>query len=183
MKSASYTIPRNAKLPYAAGILALLLSIDYTYLMIDMPSYTKYFDYWGNLIAGVAMAVVCFFFVRRRATLLLIPAGIFAIVSCVSLSFSNWMKIALFFILLLFFLLRLPKWCEILFKILACAAACLAIGTKIPTIVDRVDHLAQTDSATASYLVPYLCSMASGFAISICLLLCILAMRRDDQIK
>jgi len=105
-----YYLPPQSKLPFAAGILSGLLCLDNIYTLISMPHYTQYWDYWATLAAALLLCVFCFLFRQRRTELTLIPAAILALIACITPNLVHWLEVGMFFLLLLLWLLRLPKW-------------------------------------------------------------------------
>ena len=67
-------IPPRSHLPHAAGVLSALLCCNTIYTLISMPHYTQYWDYWATLAASLLLSLACFFVIRRRPELVLIPA-------------------------------------------------------------------------------------------------------------
>ena len=102
-------IPPRSHLPHAAGVLSALLCCNTIYTLISMPHYTQYWDYWATLAASLLLSLACFFVIRRRPELVLIPAGGLALIACFSLNLVHSMELVLFFLLLLLLLLRLPR--------------------------------------------------------------------------
>ena len=109
-------IPPRSHLPHAAGVLSALLCCNTIYTLISMPHYTQYWDYWATLAASLLLSLACFFVIRRRPELVLIPAGGLALIACFSLNLVHSMELVLFFLLLLLLLLRLPRWAVPLFR-------------------------------------------------------------------
>ena len=90
MRYRYYTPPRS-KLPIAAGILGLLLGANTAHILYTMPNYTQYYDYWATMAGGFLLAAFCFFLLKWRSELLLIPTGIFALIGCFSPNLVRWM--------------------------------------------------------------------------------------------
>lgn len=149
MRYRYYTPPRS-KLPIAAGILGLLLGANTAHILYTIPNYTQYYDYWATMAGGFLLAAFCFFLLKWRSELLLIPTGIFALIGCFSPNLVRWMEIALFFLLLFLLLLRLPKWAKIVFRIAALAAAGIGIYAALQPMIERIQRLSATGHATAN---------------------------------
>lgn len=177
MRYRYYTPPRS-KLPIAAGILGLLLGANTAHILYAMPNYTQYYDYWATMAGGFLLAAFCFFLLKWRSELLLIPTGIFALIGCFSPNLVRWMEIALFFLLLFLLLLRLPKWAKIVFRIAALAAAGIGIYAASQPMIERIQRLSATGHATANYLIPYITRTLGGDVLCLlALLLLVFAMQ------
>lgn len=177
MRYRYYTPPRS-KLPIAAGILGLLLGANTAHILYAMPNYTQYYDYWATMAGGFLLAAFCFFLLKWRSELLLIPTGIFALIGCFSPNLVRWMEIALFFLLLFLLLLRLPKWAKIVFRIAALAAAGIGIYAALQPMIERIQQLSATGHATANYLIPYITRTLGGDVLCLlALLLLVFAMQ------
>ena len=177
MRYRYYTPPRS-KLPIAAGILGLLLGANTAHILYTMPNSTQYYDYWATMAGGFLLAAFCFFLLKWRSELLLIPTGIFALIGCFSPNLVRWMEIALFFLLLFLLLLRLPKWAKIVFRIAALAAAGIGIYAALQPMIERIQRLSATGHATANYLIPYITRILGGDVLCLlALLLLVFAMQ------
>ena len=118
MQKYRYYLPPRSKLPFAAGILAGLMTLNTIYTLISMPYYTHYWDYWATMVSGILLCSFCFLFRNRHAELTLIPAAMLALIACITPNLIHWMEVGLFFLLLLEWLVRMPRWTGKLFRVL-----------------------------------------------------------------
>lgn len=116
MQKYRYYLPPRSKLPFAAGILAGLMTLNTIYTLISMPYYTHYWDYWATMVSGILLCGFCFLFRNRHAELTLIPAAMLALIACITPNLIHWMEVGLFFLLLLEWLVRMPRWTGKLFE-------------------------------------------------------------------
>ena len=70
MQKYRYYLPPRSKLPFAAGILAGLMTLNTIYTLISMPYYTHYWDYWATMVSGILLCGFCFLFRNRHAELI-----------------------------------------------------------------------------------------------------------------
>ncbi len=171
-------IPPRSHLPHAAGVLSALLCCNTIYTLISMPHYTQYWDYWATLAASLLLSLACFFVIRRRPELVLIPAGGLALIACFSLNLVHSMELVLFFLLLLLLLLRLPRWAVPLFRTAGVLTAAIGVLDVLVPVSQRIRLLARTDRATADFVLPFLLRSLCGSVLCLLtLLLLIFAMR------
>lgn len=173
-----YYLPPHSKLPQIVGILAFLLCANTAYLLIRMPSYTQYFDYWATLVAGFLLGITCMFFIRKRTELVLIPTGIFALIACLSPSLIHWTEVILFFLLLILLLVKLPAWVRILARIIGVVTAGVGILAILIPVIERIERLSQVGRADASFVIPYIIRTLGGDVLCLLsMLLLIFALR------
>ena len=176
MQKYRYYLPKQSKLAFDAGILSGLLCLDNIYTLIFMPHYTQYWDYWATLAAALLLCVFCFLFRQRRTELTLIPAAILALIACITPNLVHWLEVGMFFLLLLLWLLRLPKWVGTL-----CRLAVLTVigsGAILAPMAERISMLSRTGRATAEFVVPFVIrSLGGELLILLTFLLLIFAMR------
>lgn len=98
MQKYRYYLPPRSKLPFAAGILAGLMTLNTIYTLISMPYYTHYWDYWATMVSGILLCGFCFLFRNRHAELTLIPAAMLALIACITPNLIHWMEVGLFFL-------------------------------------------------------------------------------------
>ena len=144
MQKYRYYLPPQSKLPFAAGILSGLLCLDNIYTLISMPHYTQYWDYWATLAAALLLCVFCFLFRQRRTELTLIPAAILALIACITPNLVHWLEVGMFFLLLLLWLLRLPKWVGTLCRLAGIVLTVIGSGAILAPMADRISMLSRT---------------------------------------
>ena len=159
-------IPPRSHLPHAAGVLSALLCCNTIYTLISMPHYTQYWDYWATLAASLLLSLACFFVIRRRPELVLIPAGGLALIACFSLNLMHSM------------LLGLARWAVPLFRTAGVLAAAIGVLDVLVPVSQRIRLLARTGRATADFVLPFLLRSLCGSVLCLLtLLLLIFAMR------
>ena len=90
MQKYRYYLPPRSKLPFAAGILAGLMTLNTIYTLISMPYYTHYWDYWATMVSGILLCGFCFLFRNRHAEPTLIPAAMLALIACITPNLIHW---------------------------------------------------------------------------------------------
>ena len=177
MQKYRYYLPPQSKLPFAAGILSGLLCLDNIYTLISMPHYTQYWDYWATLAAALLLCVFCFLFRQRRTELTLIPAAILALIACITPNLVHWLEVGMFFLLLLLWLLRLPKWVGTLCRLAGIVLTVIGSGAILAPMAERISMLSRTGRATAEFVVPFVIrSLGGELLILLTFLLLIFAM-------
>ena len=178
MQKYRYYLPPQSKLPFAAGILSGLLCLDNIYTLISMPHYTQYWDYWATLAAALLLCGFCFLFRQRRTELTLIPAAILALIACITPNLVHWLEVGMFFLLLLLWLLRLPKWVGTLCRLTGIVLTVIGSGAILAPMAERISMLSRTGRATAEFVVPFVIrSLGGELLILLTFLLLIFAMR------
>lgn len=173
-----YYLSPKSKLPLLAGICALLLCANTANLLISMPSYTQYYDYWVTLAASFLLGVVCLFLIRRYTGMVLIPTGVLALIACISPSLVHWTQVALFFLLLMLLVLKMPLWTRILFRIIAVVNTAVGFLAVLVPMVQRISRLTETGHATSDYILSYVIRTLSGDPLCLLsMLLLVFAMR------
>ena len=162
MQKYRYYLPPQSKLPFAAGILSGLLCLDNIYTLISMPHYTQYWDYWATLAAALLLCVFCFLFRQRRTELTLIPAAILALIACITPNLVHWLEVGMFFLLLLLWLLRLPKWVGTLCRLAGIVLTVIGSGAILAPMAERISMLSRTGRATAEFVVPFVIRSLGG---------------------
>ena len=162
MQKYRYYLPPQSKLPFAAGILSGLLCLDNIYTLISMPHYTQYWDYWATLAAALLLCVFCFLFRQRRIELTLIPAAILALIACITPNLVHWLEVGMFFLLLLLWLLRLPKWVGTLCRLAGIVLTVIGSGAILAPMAERISMLSRTGRATAEFVVPFVIRSLGG---------------------
>lgn len=154
MQKYRYYLPPQSKLPFAAGILSGLLCLDNIYTLISMPHYTQYWDYWATLAAALLLCVFCFLFRQRRTELTLIPAAILALIACITPNLVHWLEVGMFFLLLLLWLLRLPKWVGTLCRLAGIVLTVIGSGAILAPMAERISMLPAPDVLLRNSLCP-----------------------------
>ena len=143
-----------------------------------MPHYTQYWDYWATLAAALLLCVFCFLFRQRRTELTLIPAAILALIACITPNLVHWLEVGMFFLLLLLWLLRLPKWVGTLCRLAGIVLTVIGSGAILAPMAERISMLSRTGRATAEFVVPFVIrSLGGDLLILLTFLLLIFAMR------
>ncbi len=162
MTAYRYYLPPYSKIPYIAAALSCLLCVNTAYLLISMPSYTQYFDYWLTLAASGLLTVTCLVLVRRHTRFVLIPTGLFALLGCMTPSVVHWAEVALFILLLLLLLVRLPAWMRPVVCIAGVVATVIGSIAVIVPVLERIGRLAETGRATPEFVIPYIIRTLAG---------------------
>ena len=143
MQKYRYYLPPRSKLPFAAGILAGLMTLNTIYTLISMPYYTHYWDYWATMVSGILLCGFCFLFRNRHAELTLIPAAMLALIACITPNLIHWMEVGLFFLLLLEWLVRMPRWTGKLFRVLGVLFTLVGGIAILSPMAERISSLAE----------------------------------------
>ena len=96
----------------------------------------------------------CFLFRQRRTELTLIPAAILALIACITPNLVHWLEVGMFFLLLLLWLLRLPKWVGTLCRLAGIVLTVIGSGAILAPMAERISMLSRTGRATAEFVVP-----------------------------
>lgn len=155
-------VPPGSKLTAAAGVCSGLLCLNTIYTLCTMPNYVQYWDYWATLLASLILSIFCFLFLRRRTELILLPAGLLALIACLTPNLLHWMEVGLFFLLLLTLLFRLPRWLFVCFRVLGILCASVGCINVLGTMFQRIATLSAAGRATADFVVPYVVRLLGG---------------------
>ena len=173
LKSYRHYLNPGSRLSPLAGILSILMSATISYSLWNVAYYNKSFDHWLELAAALLMAVCCFALARRHTSFLLLPAAMLAFAACLTYTLAHWMIVALFILLLIVVMLRVPKWFVVLIRTAAVVCAGIGIYETLLPMVQRIEHYAESGNATANYILPLVIRIVGGdvFCIFIFLLL------------
>ena len=178
MQKYRYYLPPRSKLPFAAGILAGLMTLNTIYTLISMPYYTHYWDYWATMVSGILLCGFCFLFRNRHADLTLIPAAMLALIACITPNLIHWMEVGLFFLLLLEWLVRMPRWTGKLFRVLGVLFTLVGGIAILSPMAERISSLAERGNAVPAFVVPFVIrSLGGDLLILLTLLLLVFAMQ------
>ena len=178
MQKYRYYLPPRSKLPFAAGILAGLMTLNTIYTLISMPYYTHYWDYWATMVSGILLCGFCFLFRNRHAELTLIPAAMLALIACITPNLIHWMEVGLFFLLLLEWLVRMPRWTGKLFRVLGVLFTLVGGIAILSPMAERISSLAERGNAVPAFVVPFVIrSLGGDLLILLTLLLLVFAMQ------
>lgn len=178
MKKYRYYLPPRSKLPFVAGILAGLLELNTIYTLCAMPYYTHYWDYWATLIASALLCVFCFLFRQRHTELTLIPAAMLALIACFTPNLVHWMEVGLFFLLLLEWLVQLPKWMGAICRLAGVILTGIGAVAILAPMLERIQKLSEKGIATADFVLPFVVrSLGGDLMILLSFLLMVFAMR------
>lgn len=162
MQKYRYYLPPRSKLPFAAGILAGLMTLNTIYTLISMPYYTHYWDYWATMVSGILLCGFCFLFRNRHAELTLIPAAMLALIACITPNLIHWMEVGLFFLLLLEWLVRMPRWTGKLFRVLGVLFTLVGGIAILSPMAERISSLAERGNAVPAFVVPFVIRSLGG---------------------
>ena len=155
MQKYRYYLPPRSKLPFAAGILAGLMTLNTIYTLISMPYYTHYWDYWATMVSGILLCGFCFLFRNRHAELTLIPAAMLALIACIT-----------------------PRWTGKLFRVLGVLFTLVGGIAILSPMAERISSLAERGNAVPAFVVPFVIrSLGGDLLILLTLLLLVFAMQ------
>ncbi len=174
MADRHYYLPPRSRMPEFAGNCAALLCINTIYTIGSMPHYTQYWDYWAIILSSLTLSVFCHVWMHQKPKLVLIPSAALAIIACTSPSLIHWMEVALFFLLLLIMLLRLPAWAKNLFRIAGLITAGIGILAALIPMYQRISMLTERGTATVKFVLPYIIRTLGGDVMCLLALLFLL---------
>lgn len=130
------------------------------------------------MVSGILLCSFCFLFRNRRTELTLIPAAMLALIACITPNLIHWMEVGLFFLLLLEWLVRMPRWVGRLFRVLGVLFTLVGSIAILSPMAERIAALADRGNAAPAFVIPFVIrSLGGDLLILLTLLLLVFAMQ------